>query len=385
MKTIKFLGTLVLMLVGGWVCAQEAYVVITPTPVNVYENSMADSKVIGVLQPKQTVEVYVVNGDWAIVKYNNGVGYVPGVCLKKADAAVQQLKKTPVGDPAKPAAPKVTETKKPAVTPADPQEQQAKKKLEPVSAPADVVQQPSKPLPPAYADNDFYKPYASYTLMSRKNNIANVLDCPSRMVLSLGYQSATLTDAAFSVVPDVRMPGGFFDFGGVFHLWGPLGLEATFGLSVDSKRLTVYEDERMDIDKTAYDKIARTRLDYRLNLAPVFWVNLNSDAALHFTFGPHWNLAFMDLQTYERNGERDFGPQLEYAGFEKGLPYRFWCTSWIAGVGFTYNAVGFRVSYQKDLKGRYKNPNVIHTSPLLYQRVDPRYQYLEVGMYFSFF
>ena len=176
-----------LSLAAKWACAQEAYVVITPTPVNVYENSVADAKVIGMLQPKQSVEVYVVNGDWAIVKYNNGVGYVPGACLKKAEKPAAQQ---PAAETAKPAA----ETVKPAVAPAVPQQAQPEKPAAPVAVPAEPARQQPEPVSFGYPGDGFHRPYHTYSLISKKNNIARVLDCPSQMYLSLGYQRAELAD-----------------------------------------------------------------------------------------------------------------------------------------------------------------------------------------------
>lgn len=63
--------------------AQTTYVVNTTGMLNVRKMPTTDAAIIGKLSPNQLIQVYTVDGDWAVIAYNNGIGYVASKFLIK--------------------------------------------------------------------------------------------------------------------------------------------------------------------------------------------------------------------------------------------------------------------------------------------------------------
>lgn len=344
MKRFVIIAALTLSMVSAF--AEEIYNVCLPVAVSVYENAVTDAKIIGTLSPKQAVEVYVVNGDWAIIKYNGGVGYVAAACLKKAEPAA--------------ATDVAAETQQPvAQQPAEPAQQQ----------PVSVQQQPQpkkpepKPVEPEptttlttkgmqLPKTNFFEPYKPYRMTSSSNRVADVLYCKGQMYLTFDYQMVRLNDPLLTFAKnnqyEMNIHMGAFNFGGIARLWGPIGLDMGFGLSVGGSNYDVPQD--------GYERTTRFKMDYNLYLRPVFWLNITDDIALHLVTGPRFDLVFLETDdSYGSNGKSDFGKHVAYAHLEKEQPYRFLQIPWGLGLGFNYKHIGFRVLYEWELFGGYKD------------------------------
>ena len=145
MKRIPFIiGLLLCMATAAF--ALDKYVSVLPIAASVYDAPTAEGKVIGQIAPKGEVQVYVVNGDWAIVDYQGQVGYVATACLKKAETGTQTAEPQPPVEPQSTAQPQTPATAQPQQTQqpqtqqtqqpqAQPQAQQPAAKPEPAPTP----------------------------------------------------------------------------------------------------------------------------------------------------------------------------------------------------------------------------------------------------------
>ena len=340
MKRILIIATLCALVSN--VFAEELYTVCLPVAVSVYENAITDAKVIGSLAPKQEVEVYVVNGDWAIIKFNNGVGYVAAACLKKSESkpAEEQQTQPTEQQPAQPV------VEQPVVQqPVQPKED---KKQAETTRPASTLTTKNMSL----SQTEIYNPYETYRLTSKTNRVADILRCKSNMYITFDYQLSMLSDPYMTPFYNnfqdkVNIHLGAFNFGGIVRLWGPIGLDMGFGLGVGAGKY--------DQPAAGYERTIRFKLDYNLYLRPVFWVNVTNDISLHLLTGPRFDLVFLEEDfSYNAAGKRDFGGDVEYADIvEKGRPYRSLEIPWGLGLGFNYKHIGLRLIYEWELYGGF--------------------------------
>ena len=357
MKRILLYIACLCISVSAW--ANQRYSVILPVPVNVYENAIVDAKVIGTLSPKQTVDVYVVNGDWAIIQYEGGVGYVAAACLK-------EVKDEPAAATQQPAP-----AEQPQAEPAPAQ---------PAAQPQPVASQPQKPAetprstpasPSAGTGNSYYEPFATYSLYSKDDPAADILDCRFNMYFTFSYLMSTQKDMLAKQNILDPLHGGQFEYGFVFKLWGPIGLDFNFGMDMSGRK---YEPALPPYE-LSHECTKHLRLNMSMALRPVFGINLDTDWDLQVYTGPRFLLNFMDLQRSEVGGEGDFGTDMEECDlFDKKKSI---CTPftipWGVGFGFNYKSIGMRVCYEWELYNRYKKD---------YQILgDHRYNYLVVSMY----
>lgn len=56
--------------------AESLYLCTAPAAIKIRKTASTDGQQIGILQPNATIVVYTITGDWALVKYQNGIGYV---------------------------------------------------------------------------------------------------------------------------------------------------------------------------------------------------------------------------------------------------------------------------------------------------------------------
>ncbi len=346
----RFLIIAALSVISFNVMAEELYSVCLPVPVSVYENAVTDAKIIGTLSPKQEVEVYVVNGDWAIIKYGNGVGYVAAACLKKVVTSSAQGEQSAFEQPSvqpavgqKPVAdPKPAVEQKPVVE----------------EKPASTLTTKNMKLPVT----DIYEPFASYTLLSSRNKVADVLYCKGHMYITFDYQMTTRIDPVLTAINNngqdkINLHMGQFNFGGIAKLWGPIGLDFGFGLGVGGAKYDLPAPSKYGSDGKYYvfDKTTRFKLDYNLYLRPVFWMNVTDDISLHLFTGPRFDIIFLEDDHSSVNGDRKFAGDVDYAGIGgKGkYPYRILSIPWGVGLGFNYKHIGVRVMYEWEIYGGY--------------------------------
>ena len=336
MKRIFIIAALCVIVCNAF--AEELYTVCLPVPVSVYENAITDAKIIGSLAPKQEVEVYVVNGDWAIIKFNNGVGYVAAACLKKAD---NQPSEEPSAQ---------QETQQPAP-------QQQEKTIAETKPTNTIITKKA-----TYPNTDIYEPYEHYSLTSKSNRAADILRCQSNMYITFDYQLAQRHDPSATAYSnngqtDINMHLGAFNLGGIARLWGPIGLDMGFGLGAGAGKYAQPAQPQYGNDGTYYvfDKTIRFRLDYNVYLRPVFGLSITDDIALHLVTGPRFDFIFLEEDFSYVDGDRKFAGDVKYASLEKTDPYRLVSIPWSLGLGFSYKHIGFRIMYEWELYGGYRN------------------------------
>ncbi len=367
MKRIFIIAALCVIVCNAF--AEELYTVCLPVPVSVYENAITDAKIIGSLAPKQEVEVYVVNGDWAIIKYNGGVGYVAAACLKKAETkpvetnqSAQQIAQPSTQEPQQTVAEQPSVQQPVQETPTTQKEQPkptvVKEESKPTAETNTGSTKTTKNL--ALPQTDIYESYDTYTLISKKNRVADILECKGNMYITFDYLLDTRTDGYLmpyhnSGQNKINMHLGQFNFGCIAKLWGPIGLDFGFGLGVGGNKYDMPAPPSSENDWTVFDKTIRFKLDYNLYLRPVFWVNVTDDISLHLVTGPRFDIIFLESDYSSVDGDRKFAGDVDYNSLNKNDPYRLVSIPWALGLGFTYNHIGFRIMYEWELYGGYRN------------------------------
>ena len=244
----------------------------------------------------------------------------------------------------------------------------------------------------ASAQNNVYQTYRNYEVTSKQNPVADILYCRNVMYIHLGYDMAKIYESNYKAFQDVTLHGGLFDMGGIFRLWGPLGLDLGFGFNAcGSDKIQPFRSEVTMWD--GYEKTYRFKIDYRINTMLVFWTNVTDDISVHLATGPRFYINFSDYERSYINGESDFGTDYEYFDItdnKKNNRNRYRCigTAWSVGIGFNYKHIGVRVSYEMELYGRYRDSWTESVGdfefPVIYDRMasgDPRYHHLNVSLF----
>lgn len=390
----RYILFILLYLMGTMAYAEKLYTVILPVPVSVYENAVTDAKVIGSLAPSQQVEVYVVNGDWAIIKYNNGVGYVAAACLKEVttSATTTPQNAAPKNEPAKVQPAKEQSTPATSTTPAQTKQ----------STPAPKVVQHEETAAPKSQKNNPYSPYKTYTLRSKENRVSDFLRCKGQMYIALNYQRTTAFDPTAETGRNMliritapfrngseattTLNGGGFDFGGIVRIWGPIGLDMNFGLNYSIGKYD--EPSSKSPSSDYYDKTRRSKLDYNVAIRPVFYVSLPKEWSVYAFSGPRFDFCFLDMERSKGNMDNDFESDFHFAG-DKNAMFRALSIPWGVGLGIQHKHIGVRVNYEwdmfRDFKKDYKK-NVFGNDSVKYfdYEYNEPFKYLTVSLVFPF-
>ncbi|MDD6356948.1 MAG: hypothetical protein PUG15_02480 [Bacteroidales bacterium] len=385
----RYILFILLYLMGTMAYAEKLYTVILPVPVSVYENAVTDAKVIGSLAPSQQVEVYVVNGDWAIIKYNNGVGYVAAACLKEVttSATTTPQNAAPKNEPAKVQPAKEKSTPATSTTPAQTKQ----------STPAPKVVQHEETAAPKSQKNNPYSPYKTYTLRSKENRVSDFLRCKGQMYIALNYQRTTAFDPTAETGLRIKAPfrigseatttlnGGGFDFGGIVRIWGPIGLDMNFGLAYGAGK---YDEPSWNKNGVQYESTRRSKLDYNVAIRPVFYVSLPKEWSVYAFSGPRFDFCFMDMERSKGNMDNDFESDFHFAG-DKNAIFRALSIPWGVGLGIQHKHIGVRVNYEwdmfRDFKKDYKK-NIFGNDSVKYfdYEYNEPFKYLTVSLVFPF-
>ena len=387
----RYILFILLYMMGAMAYAEKLYTVILPVPVSVYENAVTDAKVIGSLAPQQQVEVYVVNGDWAIIKYNNGVGYVAAACLKEVTTTTASAPQTTAQktEPAKAQPAKEQPAPATSTTPAQTKQ----------SAPTPKVTEMAAP---KSQKNDPYSPYKTYTLRSKENRVSDFLRCKGQMYIALNYQRTTAFDPTAETGRNMliritapfrngyeattTLNGGGFDFGGIVRIWGPIGLDMNFGLNYSIGKYD--EPSSKSPSSDYYDKTRRSKLDYNVAIRPVFYVSLPKEWSVYAFSGPRFDFCFMDMERSKGNMDNDFESDFHFAG-DKNAIFRALSIPWGVGLGIQHKHIGVRVNYEwdmfRDFKKDYKK-NVFGNDSVKYfdYEYNEPFKYLTVSLVFPF-
>lgn len=88
MKKILFLLS-VMVLYQTVMVAQDRYIIISHSRLNVRSLPSSDSWILGTVTPMEEILVYNIAGDWAEIKYNNQTAYVSVKYIKKVNAETE--------------------------------------------------------------------------------------------------------------------------------------------------------------------------------------------------------------------------------------------------------------------------------------------------------
>lgn len=79
----KMLFSCVVLLFSITMLADELYINTAPADIKIRNKPTTSADMVGVLPVHQTISVVTLNGDWAIVRWNGGIGYVAAKYLTK--------------------------------------------------------------------------------------------------------------------------------------------------------------------------------------------------------------------------------------------------------------------------------------------------------------
>ena len=370
--------------------ALDKYVSVLPIAASVYDTPTADGKVIGQIAPKAEVQVYVVNGDWAIVDYQGQVGYVATACLKKVETDTQTAAPQPSVEPQR-------TTQQPAQTTAQPKQQGQPKTQQ--QQPAANSEPASKPKSSQNEAFTLYDKSENYSLFNNKDNTSDLFDCGGTMYFEFGYQRPTYTNphqeddwAGVPWTTPFSLNGGMFSMGGIIPVWGPIGLDLGFGMDITYGKYKTddfyydvihgdYGTPRSFGDQ--YDYASRFRLTMPFYLMPVFGLNVGYKHYVRLHTGPRFALYFLDQVDFhyvDENGKKQSSAYEFYGIGEDDNVQRVFDITWYLGISYSYKSIGVRVAYEWGLIGRYKNEyyNVGLDRKQLY---DPRYNNLIISLF----
>lgn len=89
----KFLIFLCLLSFGMMAYGQNCYTNNAPAALNVRKTPATNGAVIGTLPVGQEVTVVVINGDWAVINWNNGIAYVAAKFISPCSAKTLAVEK----------------------------------------------------------------------------------------------------------------------------------------------------------------------------------------------------------------------------------------------------------------------------------------------------
>lgn len=79
----KLFSFCVVLLISMTMLADELYINTAPADIKIRNKPTTSADMVGVLPVHQTISVVTLNGDWAIVRWNGGIGYVAAKYLTR--------------------------------------------------------------------------------------------------------------------------------------------------------------------------------------------------------------------------------------------------------------------------------------------------------------
>lgn len=83
----KILSIVILLLTSLFAIAEETYIIHADGKLNVRKSPSTSGEIIGTLASQDMVSVYAIDGDWAIIKYNDGVGFIAARYMKRQEVS----------------------------------------------------------------------------------------------------------------------------------------------------------------------------------------------------------------------------------------------------------------------------------------------------------